>query len=54
MKQSNDFEKSALQIGDDVATTDIQNRILTIRGKQILLDRDLAELYGVSTTLCSP
>ena len=27
----------------------IQNRILNIRGKQVILDRDLAELYGVST-----
>lgn len=27
----------------------IQNRILTIRGKQVTLDRDLAELYGVDT-----
>ena len=31
------------------AMTDIQGRIMTIRGRQILLDRDLAELYGVST-----
>lgn len=28
---------------------DIQTRILTIRGRQVMLDRDLAELYGVST-----
>ncbi|MDE6289008.1 MAG: ORF6N domain-containing protein [Muribaculaceae bacterium] len=27
----------------------IENRILTFRGKQIMLDRDLAELYGVQT-----
>ena len=27
----------------------IENRILTIRGKQIIIDRDLAELYGVET-----
>ncbi len=26
---------------------DIKNKIHTIRGKQIMLDRDLAELYGV-------
>lgn len=26
---------------------DIQSRILTIRGVQVMLDRDLAELYGV-------
>ncbi len=28
-------------------TIDIQSRILTIRGVQVMLDRDLAELYGV-------
>ena len=28
----------------------IQSRILTIRGVQVMLDRDLAELYGVSTS----
>ena len=27
----------------------IENRILTIRGKQVMIDRDLAELYGVET-----
>ena len=27
----------------------IENRILTIRGVQVMLDRDLAELYGVET-----
>ena len=29
--------------------SDIRHRIITIRGRHILLDRDLAELYGVST-----
>ena len=32
-------------IGDDT----IKSRILTIRGVQVLLDRDLAMLYGVET-----
>lgn len=27
----------------------IENRILTLRGKRIMIDRDLAELYGVET-----
>ena len=27
----------------------IENRILTLRGKQVMIDRDLAELYGVNT-----
>ena len=26
---------------------DIESRILTLRGKQVMLDRDLAELYGI-------
>jgi len=28
---------------------DIKNKIHTIRGKQVILDRDLAELYEVET-----
>ena len=31
------------------SASDIRHMIMTIRGRQILLDRDLAELYGVST-----
>ena len=27
----------------------IENRILTLRGKQVMIDRVLAELYGVET-----
>lgn len=27
----------------------IKNRILTLRGKQVMIDRVLAELYGVET-----
>lgn len=27
----------------------IENRIITIQGKQVMIDRDLAELYGVET-----
>ena len=32
-----------------VASNDIEKMIMTIRGKQVMLDRDLANLYGVST-----
>lgn len=32
-----------------VSTTTIQDKILTIRGKQVMLDKDLAELYCVRT-----
>jgi len=28
---------------------DIESRIFTIRGQQVMIDRDLAEMYGVST-----
>jgi hypothetical protein len=31
------------------AENDILNRILLIRGKKVMIDRDLAELYGVTT-----
>ena len=30
-------------------SAELENRILTIRGKQVILDRDLAELYDVQT-----
>lgn len=30
-------------------TSDIENRILIIRNQQVMIDRDLAELYGVET-----
>ena len=37
-------------IVQDSANSDaIRSRILTIRGVQVMLDRDLAELYGVPT-----
>ncbi len=32
-----------------VADASIENRIMSIRGNQIMIDRDLAELYGVET-----
>ncbi len=34
---------------DNPATISIENRILTIRGLQVMVDRDLAELYQVDT-----
>ena len=33
----------------DVAADSLRQRILTVRGVQVMLDRDLAELYGVET-----
>ena len=38
-----------LQNDKVVITTPIENRIMSIRGSQIMIDRDLAELYGVET-----
>ena len=32
-----------------VSTVKIENRIYQMRGKKVMLDRDLAELYGVAT-----
>lgn len=32
-----------------VSTTDIENMIFNIRGVQVMIDRDLAQLYGVET-----
>ncbi len=32
-----------------VSTWDIKSRIYTLRGRQVMLDKDLAELYGVLT-----
>ena len=38
-----------LQNDEVVITTPVESRIMSIRGKQIMIDRDLAELYGVET-----
>jgi hypothetical protein len=32
-----------------VAAAAIEKRILVVRGRQVLLDQDLADLYGVET-----
>ena len=38
-----------LQNNEVIVTTPIESRIMSIRGRQIMIDRDLAELYGVET-----
>ena len=38
-----------LTVAEPIASDAIRSRILTIRGVQVMLDRDLAELYGVPT-----
>ena len=35
--------------GDDKLELDISSKILVVRGQQVMIDRDLAELYGVET-----
>ena len=38
-----------LQNDEVVVTTPVESRIMSIRGKQIMIDRDLAELYACET-----
>ena len=38
-----------VKLGTSITPEMVRGRILTVRGIQVLLDRDLAELYGVST-----
>ena len=38
-----------ITVGNSITPEVVRGRILTVRGVQVLLDRDLAELYGVST-----
>ncbi len=38
-----------LQNDEVVVTTPVESRIMSIRGKQIMIDRDLAELYSKET-----
>lgn len=41
--------RDQLQNDEVVVTTPVESRIMSIRGNQIMIDRDLAELYGVET-----
>ena len=38
-----------MSVNEIVLTERIENKILLIRGQRVMLDRDLAELYGVPT-----
>ena len=38
-----------LHSGEVVDATPVESRIISIRGSQVMIDRDLAELYGVET-----
>lgn len=45
-----DMSNEITNINTDIQPMEsIESRILTIRGRQVMLDRDLAELYGVET-----
>ena len=45
----NTTENQVVAVEATISPEMVRCRILTIRGVQVLLDRDLAELYGVST-----
>lgn len=52
--QENNFSKQNTADKEPVTNCDrltlpIENRILTLRGKQVMVDRDLAELYEIET-----
>ena len=49
MKKENDLARKANLETESTNTTDIENMIFNIRGQQVMLDRDLAKLYGVET-----
>ena len=38
-----------MQKMDNVTTLDVESKILTIRDQQVILDCDVAKLYGVET-----
>lgn len=48
LSSQNTSDKKPVTYCDKLAMP-IVNRILTLRGKQVMIDRDLAELYGVET-----
>ena len=51
---TSDKEEISTQI---ITTNEIEDKILNIRNLQVMIDRDLAELYGVETRVlnyCCP
>ena len=36
-------------MANEIQTLNIEHKILNIRGEQVMIDRDLAELYGIET-----
>ena len=49
MEENNDIPSSSLSGGNDSGLMPIENLIHIIRGQQVMLDSDLARLYGVET-----
>lgn len=47
--KSNDI-KVVANCDNPISSSDIEKMILTIRGQQVMIDRDLAGLYGVTTS----
>ena len=49
MKPEKQSKKIAARQPEIVVSTKIEERIFTVRGSQVMIDRDLALLYGVET-----
>ena len=48
-KQIKTIKKKDLQALTPVSLDDVQNKIVVLRGEPVILDRDVAKLYGVET-----
>ena len=48
-KQIKTIKKKDQQALTPVSLDDVQNKIVVLRGEPVILDRDVAKLYGVET-----
>ena len=48
-KQTKAIIKKDQQVFVPVSLDDVQNKIIVLRGEPVILDRDVAKLYGVET-----
>ena len=48
-KQIKTIKKKDQQVFVPVSLDDVQNKIVVLRGEPVILDRDVAKLYGVET-----
>ena len=46
-KEQLEIEKTGESVVETLRTEDIRNMVYVVRGKQVMLDSDLAKLYGV-------